>query len=66
MKFAAQRKQTVFLNPMENMAPKTVPTEIRTDPLTGRTSRVCHFRLLKWPSPEFEKLAPGTEALCPF
>ena len=66
MRFEATRKETTFLNPMENMAPTTVPTEIRTDPLTGRTSRICHFRLMKWPNPNFHELAPGTEATCPF
>ncbi|MBF0529879.1 MAG: hypothetical protein HQK55_11540, partial [Deltaproteobacteria bacterium] len=66
MDFDAIRKQTVILNPGNNMAPKTIPSEIRLDPLTGRTARICHFMRLKWPKPDFDRLIAGTEATCPF
>lgn len=66
MKFESIKKETVVLNPRKNMAPRTIPSEIRKDPLTGRSSRICHFMKLQWEKPDFEKLVAGTEAACPF
>ncbi|MFC1858821.1 hypothetical protein ACFL9U_12470 [Thermodesulfobacteriota bacterium] len=66
MKFEAIVKKTVMLNPKKNMAQRVVPTEIRFDPLTGRTSRICHFMKLQWEKPEFDRIVAGTEATCPF
>jgi UDPglucose--hexose-1-phosphate uridylyltransferase len=66
MKFEAVQKETIILDPKNNMARKSIPSEIRKDPLTGRNSRICHFMALKWDKPDFEKLVAGTEAWCPF
>ena len=65
MRFEAIERETVILDP-SNMQPKTIPSEIRRDPLTGRTSRICHFMPLKWQKPDLEKLVSGTETTCPF
>ena len=48
------------------MARKAIPSEIRRDPLTGRTARICHFMELTWEKPDFDKLVVGTEEWCPF
>lgn len=66
MHFKAQRKETVILNPSKDMERQSIPSEIRSDPLTGRTARICHFMKLQWNKPDFEKLVAGTEKLCPF
>jgi galactose-1-phosphate uridylyltransferase len=66
MKFEAIERQTVILDPNNNMERKTIPSEIRKDPLTGRTSRICHFMPLKWEKPDFDQLVAGTEKTCPF
>lgn len=66
MEFNALKKETRILNPMEDFKPKTIPSEIRWDPLTGRTARICHFMKLRWDKPDFEKLTAGTEKYCPF
>jgi len=66
MKFESIPRETVLLDPSNNLAPKHIPNEIRKDPLTGRTSRICHFRELKWKKPDLDKLVAGTEAWCPF
>lgn len=66
MKFEAIRRETVILDPSNNMAPRTIPNEIRKDPLTGKTSRICHFMELKWQKPDLDKLVAGTETICPF
>ena len=66
MKFESIKKETVMLNPQKEMARRTIPSEIRFDPLTGRTARICHFMELKWDKPDFDALVSGTEKWCPF
>ena len=65
MKFEAITRESVFLD-ANTMEHKRIPNEIRKDPLTGKTSRICHFRDLKWKKPDFDKLIAGTEKWCPF
>jgi galactose-1-phosphate uridylyltransferase len=64
--FKTIKKETVILDPKDNMARKVIPSEIRMDPLTGRNSRICHFMALKWEKPDLQKLVAGTESWCPF
>jgi galactose-1-phosphate uridylyltransferase len=64
--FDSVRKETLLLNPLQDMAPRTIVSEIRRDPLTGRSARICHFMKLNWPKPDFEQLVAGTERNCPF
>jgi UDPglucose--hexose-1-phosphate uridylyltransferase len=66
MEFASVKKETVILNPKKDMAKRTIPSEIRTDPLTGRSARICHFMKLQWEKPDFDALAAGTQGTCPF
>lgn len=66
MKFEVIARETVLLDPNNNMTPKKIPNQIRKDPLTGKTSRICHFRELKWKKPDIEKLIAGTAGWCPF
>jgi len=66
MKFETIERETVILDPVNNMQRKTIPSEIRKDPLTGRTSRISHFMPLKWEKPDFDKLVAGTVKFCPF
>ncbi len=66
MKFEAIERETVILDPNNNMQRRTIPSEIRKDPLTGRTSRICHFMPLKWEKPDFDQLVAGTQEFCPF
>ena len=66
MKFEAIARKAVLLDPSDNLARKTIPNEIRRDPLTGKTSRICHFRELEWEKPDLNKLVAGTESWCPF
>ncbi len=66
MKFEAITRETVLLDPNNNMAPKQIPNEIRKDPLTGKTARICHFRELVWQKPDIDQLVAGTEKWCPF
>lgn len=66
MKFEALKKETIVLNPANNMARRTIPSEIRMDPLTNRSARICHFMKLQWPKPDFDTIVSGTEKTCPF
>ena len=66
MQFESEKKETVILNPMKENQRRQIPSEIRKDPLTGRTARICHFMKLEWEKPDFEKLTAGTEKYCPF
>lgn len=66
MEFKTVNKETVMLIPQKGMAEQRIPSEIRTDPLTGRTARICHFMKLQWEKPDFDVLVGGTESWCPF
>jgi UDPglucose--hexose-1-phosphate uridylyltransferase len=66
MKFEAIKKETVMLNPQKDMAERRISSEIRIDPLTGRTARICHFMKLQWQKTDFDALVAGTDAWCPF
>jgi len=66
MKFEVIQREAVLLDPANGMALKKIPNEVRKDPLTGKTARICHFRELKWKKPDFNKLLAGTESWCPF
>lgn len=65
MIFKSVQKETVILK-AKDMSPTAIPSEIRIDPLTRRTARICHFMKLKWEKPDFEKLIAGTAERCPF
>lgn len=66
MEFNVIPKETVLLNPLQDMERRSVASEIRLDPLTGRSSRICHFMQLQWQKPDFAELAEKTAAGCPF
>ena len=55
-----------MLNPIKDMAERRIDSEVRIDPLTGRTARICHFMKLQWEKPDFDALIAGTESWCPF
>ena len=65
MNFKTVKKEAIIVDPRHPTQPKSIPVEVREDPLTGRTSRICHFGLLKWAKPDLEKLVAGTETACP-
>ena len=66
MEFRVETKETVLLNPSQDMARTVIPSEIRYDPLTKRSARICHFMKLSWPLPDFQEMVHGTEEHCPF
>ena len=66
MQFESLKKEAVLLDPTKDMRPKTIPIEVRKDPLTGRTARICHFRGLKFEKPDLSSIIAASEKTCPF
>jgi galactose-1-phosphate uridylyltransferase len=66
MELIIESKQTEMLNPAKEGARRTIRSEIRRDPLTGRSARICHFMALRWEKPDFDRLIAGTAERCPF
>jgi galactose-1-phosphate uridylyltransferase len=66
LSFEADKKETAILDSRAGGRRTIIPSEVRRDPLTGRTARICHFMELKWQKPDFEKLVEGTQSWCPF
>jgi galactose-1-phosphate uridylyltransferase len=64
--FAITQKEAVILEPGNPLQKKVIPVEVRTDPLTGRTSRICHFRALRFEKPDLTRLIEASQATCPF
>jgi galactose-1-phosphate uridylyltransferase len=53
-------------DPRRDFSPTEVGSEIRYDPLTGQSSRICHFALPPVPPPDFDSVAEARRATCPF
>ncbi len=66
MHFNILKKETLMRNPLKDNERRSIASEIRQDPLTGRTSRICHFMKLKWEKPDFGKIVGKTQETCPF
>ena len=66
MQFRIVKKETLMRNPLRDNERRSISSEIRQDPLTRRTSRICHFMKLKWEKPDFDKIVTGTQEFCPF
>lgn len=64
--FRSEKKQTVLLDPRQDFARAGIESEIRFDPLTGDSARICHFTGLLPQAPDMAPLAAATRAGCPF
>ena len=66
IKFVKRVNQSSFLDPMSDFALKTVASEIRYDPLTGRISRVFPFRKFALPKHDWMPFVEQSKQRCPF
>ncbi len=66
MRFEVTKKEAVLLDPADRMQAKSIPVEVRADPLTGRTARICHFRRLTFAKPDLNRLIEASRGTCPF
>lgn len=55
-----------FLDPFNGFSEGGRECEIRTDPLTGRNSRILFFPLRELPEPDYESMLRKDTGFCPF
>jgi len=64
--FRAERKTAQLHDPRRNFELVTVESEVRTDPLTGDSARICHFALNAAPPADLATIVSTSAAHCPF
>lgn len=66
MEFIRQTKVSRFLDPSNNYKPCLRRSEVRIDPLTGRSTRILEFPTKPMPRPELDSLIQKSKLMCPF
>jgi galactose-1-phosphate uridylyltransferase len=66
LSFRAERKITELLDPRRQFAPSRIESEIRYDPLTGETARICHVAGVTPQAQDLREQLQATRADCPF
>ena len=66
MKFVSIKRDAVFYDPFNQFKETARTTDIRIDPLTGKTSRIIYFPVTLPPPPDPTPLAEMTQPFCPF
>jgi len=65
--FEIFESESTFLDPRKNYEPTTIKFQVRTDPLTGRTSHFSHLGAMKAQKLDLESYAqPVLKGFCPF
>jgi len=64
--FRAERMLSRFHDPRQGFELSTVESEVRFDPLTGDTGRICHFAFETAPPADFESMVEASRGVCPF
>ncbi len=64
--FRAERMLSRFHDPRQGFELSTVESEVRFDPLTGDTGRICHFAFETAPPSDFESMIEASRGTCPF
>ncbi len=66
IEFRKELKQGRQYDPRRNFELSTIDSEIRYDPLTGDSARLCHFALSTAIPPDLAQMVTTTAATCPF
>lgn len=66
LEFRRARKTARLHDPRRDFALVDIESEVRYDPLTGESARICHFAYPKRERPDLSALAEATRANCPF
>jgi UDPglucose--hexose-1-phosphate uridylyltransferase len=66
IEFRRERKAARLHDPRHDFALRTVESEIRWDPLTGDSGRICHFAFNSTPPADLDDLVAASAATCPF
>jgi LAO/AO transport system ATPase len=64
--FRVVKKRARLHDPRQGFALAEIESEVREDPLTGETARICHFAFPPRRLPDLAPLAEQTRAACPF
>jgi galactose-1-phosphate uridylyltransferase len=64
--FRRERRVTRLRDPRRGFEPTEVESEIRWDPLTGETSRICHFALVQAAPSDLAAAVEARRGACPF
>ena len=64
--FRHDAKRARLHDPRKNFELVESQSEVRYDPLTGATGRICHFSFSKLPAPDLAQLIEESRAACPF
>jgi galactose-1-phosphate uridylyltransferase len=62
----SQRKVARLHDPRRDFALTEIESEVRFDPLTGDSARICHFALRVPPAADLEGIVARSRASCPF
>jgi LAO/AO transport system ATPase len=66
VEFRSTKKTARIHDPRKGFELVEIESEVREDPLTGDTARICHFAFAPRRIPELGPLAERTRAACPF
>jgi len=66
IEFRRDKKRARLHDPRKGFAAVDVESEVRRDPLTGNTARICHFALSATRPPDLGEIVRVTGAQCPF
>ena len=66
IEFRVTKKIARLHDPRKAFELVAIESEVRTDPLTGDTARICHFAFPARERPELDALAASTAQSCPF
>jgi UDPglucose--hexose-1-phosphate uridylyltransferase len=66
IEFRTDRKVARLHDPRRAFALTEIESEVRHDPLTGTTARICHLALRTPPPPDLAAIAAESAAQCPF
>jgi len=66
IEFRSETKRARLHDPRKAFAAVEVESEVRRDPLTGNSARICHFTLTAPRPPDFAEIVRITGENCPF
>ena len=66
IEFIREIKQANILDPRNGFAPTAIESEVRLDPLTGATSRICHLSLNASAPADLATILELSRPQCPF
>jgi galactose-1-phosphate uridylyltransferase len=66
LQFHAERKVARLHDPRKGFELVEIESEVRADPLSGDTARICHFALNVAPPADLDAMVAATRGNCPF